>query len=414
MIAAAVSLGSPTSRRRRDTSPEQAAPVPAWWSDPGVYHVRVPDLRTETMRLIGRAGTTWAAFWYLCREQQRRGRNVSIRQAASRGILLDVGVKGIARAAGLDPQTVARHLRRLEELGLIAVVRPAVHLIRSKAGRFTTSQGRGEPTVIRATISAEHLRPPGRHRDPECTLRGADLRVHGADAFTPDISDTPQTQTEQRPTVAVEASPEATPPEAGLEAGREARPQERPEAVPGEVVRVGVGGEGNAVTTSGRPEPEQAGGDRTSTGDAQAEPDPAMYDRGGRFVGDRRMRPGETLPAFRRRLREEERARNASMPEPAFLAELRTQREAQAPPPPSDDPIVPAYSIELHPTIVGLQAAVDRRREADGIRDDDADVRGLEELVGRLRQADSTIVSREDRRRRWREQRTQKREVSEC
>jgi DNA-binding transcriptional ArsR family regulator len=370
--------------------------LPAWWSDAGVYHHRVPDLRSEVVRLIGAAGTTWHAHWYLCREQERCGRNASIRQAASRGILLDVGVKGIARAAGLHPQTVGRHLRRLEELGLIAVVRPAVCLIRDRLGRLRTTQGRGEATVIRATISADHLRPGGRHRETECTLRGAGLRVHGADAFTATSINSTDTPTD-RLQASREATPEATPPEAGRQAGREARPPQRPDAGLGEGVSVSVGGGGNAVTGSGtggpEPEPEPAGGDRTSTGSAGTVSGTTMYDRGGRFIGDTRMRPGETLQAFRRRLRQEESA--------AARQAVEAELPAEEVPPPPEDPIVPAYSIELHPTIVGLQAVIDQRREADGIRDDDVDVRGLEELIGRIRRRDRTIVTREDRRRQW-------------
>jgi len=146
MIAAATAV----SRVRQPAS----TPSTGWHFSP------VPDLNTATHRAIGASGAGWT-FETICRLIHHVGRvgRPKARQAAKAEQRIGVGIAAVAHDAGLAEGTVRRHLRRLQGLGLIVVVRPNVIHTRDDAGRLIENRtGRSQAVVIYLNVGPQHLR----------------------------------------------------------------------------------------------------------------------------------------------------------------------------------------------------------------------------------------------------------------
>lgn len=164
-MIAAISHGSRTDTTRQATGRKAStAPSPPaydHWSvarnDDGtrLFHVRLPQLRTEISREIGRrcAESAWRGIWDLLREQERKGRTAAIREAAGRLMILDdVGVAGLARHTGKSRNTIYRQLAVLEDIGLIRCVRPPVRLVHGADGRLVAKKG-GQERPVRIVVT---------------------------------------------------------------------------------------------------------------------------------------------------------------------------------------------------------------------------------------------------------------------
>lgn len=164
-----------------DTSPRRRSPAPPaprqervdHWSelrDPetGRKHfanVREPYINDATRAQINaaQAGATWSAFWRLLFKQQAKGRTAAIRMSAWRlAALDDVGIKGLAREAGVHPSTARRHLRILvEQIGIFGVGRSNVAIERDAATGKIVSKTGGRQKPIRIWFA-----PDERHAIP--------------------------------------------------------------------------------------------------------------------------------------------------------------------------------------------------------------------------------------------------------
>jgi hypothetical protein len=164
-MIAAVSHGSRTDISRQAAGRKVTAPPapPAYdhWSvarnEDGtrLFHVRMPQLRTEISREIGRrcADSAWRGIWDLIREQERKGRTAAIREAAGRLMILDdVGVAGLARHTGKSRNTIYRQLAVLEDIGLVRCVRPPVRLVHGADGRLVAKKG-GQERPVRIVVT---------------------------------------------------------------------------------------------------------------------------------------------------------------------------------------------------------------------------------------------------------------------
>ncbi|NDC64119.1 MAG: hypothetical protein EBZ59_09090 [Planctomycetia bacterium] len=131
----------------KSCEPQERDTAPHWSDHAGHYHFRIPDLNDETARAMGTAAATWTAILRALRRTERKGRTQQIRDAARvRAILADHGARGLARDAGLHPQTIRAHLAVLVEIGLIEVK------------RVTIGKGHGA-LVIAVTVADRHRRP---------------------------------------------------------------------------------------------------------------------------------------------------------------------------------------------------------------------------------------------------------------
>lgn len=121
----------------------------------------MPDLSDETAAAISKANA-WPTFIGICRaihDRKRRGTKVE-RLAACNG-MIGLGIKGLARSSGLDPVTVRRQVRRLAELGLVAVHRRGITDVADPAtGRITSNRiGRTPACLVYLTVTERHMRP---------------------------------------------------------------------------------------------------------------------------------------------------------------------------------------------------------------------------------------------------------------
>ena len=180
---ATISHGSRTDTTRqaagRKVTTAPSPPAYDHWSvarnDDGtrLFHVRLPQLRTEISREIGRrcAESAWRGIWDLLREQERKGRTAAIREAAGRLCILDdTGVAGLARHTGKSRNTIYRQLAILEDIGLIRCVRPPVSMVRGPDGRLILKKGgRERPVRIVVTydldVHGKPRRKPARPAD---------------------------------------------------------------------------------------------------------------------------------------------------------------------------------------------------------------------------------------------------------
>ncbi len=177
-MVTAVSPGPRTDISRQDTrqaagrrvTAPPAPPAYDHWSvarnEDGtrLFHVRMPQLRTEISREVGRrcAESAWRGIGELLREQERKGRTPAIREAAGRLMILDdVGVAGLARHTGKTRNTIYRQLAVLEDIGLVRCVRPPVRLVHGADGRLVTKKG-GQERPVRIIVTYD----PARHGKP--------------------------------------------------------------------------------------------------------------------------------------------------------------------------------------------------------------------------------------------------------
>lgn len=120
----------------------------------------LPDLNRQTRRLIGQSGAGWT-FTTICSLLHHIGRigRPAAKKAANVDQRLGVGLAAIADEAGHSENKVRRDLRRLEELGLITVMRPNVTMVRDAAGRLIENRtGRSQAVRVYLTICQEHVR----------------------------------------------------------------------------------------------------------------------------------------------------------------------------------------------------------------------------------------------------------------
>ena len=187
--------GADTSRRRR--SPAPTAPRLErgdHWSesrDPGTgrkyfANVREPYINDATRAQINaaQADATYAAFWRLVFKEQAKGRTAAIRSSAWRlAALDDVGIKGLAREAGVHPSTTRRHLKILvEQIGIFGVGRSNVAIERDAAtGKIVSKTGgRQKPIRIWFTPDERHSIPAAKARNPRKSY-GAPCAIGSAD-----------------------------------------------------------------------------------------------------------------------------------------------------------------------------------------------------------------------------------------
>jgi predicted transcriptional regulator len=120
----------------------------------------LPDLNRQTRRQVGQSGAGWT-FTTICSllHHIRRVGRPAAKKAASVDQRLGVGLAAIADEAGHSENKVRRDLRRLEELGLITVMRPNVTMVRDAAGRLVENRtGRSKAVRVYLTICQEHVR----------------------------------------------------------------------------------------------------------------------------------------------------------------------------------------------------------------------------------------------------------------
>lgn len=161
------------------------------------FHIREPYINDATRAQINaaQADKTYAAFWRLVFKQQAKGRTAAIRMSAARFASLDdVGIKGLAREAGVHPSTARRHLKILvEQIGIFGVGRSNVAIERDAAtGKIVSKTGgRQKPIRIWFTLQERHAIPAPKPKigrksyGAPCALgsdEGEALRAHGAPA----------------------------------------------------------------------------------------------------------------------------------------------------------------------------------------------------------------------------------------
>lgn len=149
MIAAISDFSRPSAATGDNVTGEQYAWVKG-----------LPDLNRQARRLIGQSGAGWT-FTTICSLLHHIGRigRPAARKAARFDQRLGVGLAAIADEAGHSENKVRRDLRRLEELGLITVMRPNVTMVRDAAGRLVENRtGRSKAVRVYLTICQDHVR----------------------------------------------------------------------------------------------------------------------------------------------------------------------------------------------------------------------------------------------------------------
>ena len=172
-------------------------------------NVREPYINDAVRAQINaaQADKTYAAFWRLVFKQQAKGRTAAIRANAWRlAALDDVGIKGLAKEAGVHPSTAKRHLKILvEQIGILGMGSSPVTFKRDESPKGTLDEngrpvrgrivsktgGREKPIRIWFTPDERHAIPVPKPRigrksyGAPCALGsddGAVLRAHGAPA----------------------------------------------------------------------------------------------------------------------------------------------------------------------------------------------------------------------------------------
>lgn len=159
-------------RDPKDTT-APAAPVPAAdpadWRD-GWFVFMVPDISDEAAAKITAAGA-WPAYtaffrllWKRQREAEKAG-NAKALAACKAGVLLDDGIRGLARSIGLSPKAMNRQMDALRRLGFMVVAKPPAALDRSANGRIVrrpTHRGLVPASKVRFMASEDHKRPGNR------------------------------------------------------------------------------------------------------------------------------------------------------------------------------------------------------------------------------------------------------------
>jgi hypothetical protein len=125
------------------------------------WFFKVPDLSDETAAAISKA-RAWPTFIGICRAIHDRGRRgTKAEQDAADNGVIGIGIKALARSAGLDAVTVRRQIRKLHGLGLVVVhTRGIIEAADATTGRITTNRiGRTPTSLCYLTVTEAHMRP---------------------------------------------------------------------------------------------------------------------------------------------------------------------------------------------------------------------------------------------------------------
>lgn len=170
MIAA---ISGPVSQAVERLLGTEAEPVPAatpsdWRSEWFIF--MVADVSDETAAEITKA-EAWPAFtaffrllWKRQREAEKKGHEKAV-AACQAGVLLNEGVRGLARSIGLSPKAMNRQLAELHRLGILAVAKPPASAERDSKGRLVrrpAHRGLVPASKIRFTAGDQHRRPGNR------------------------------------------------------------------------------------------------------------------------------------------------------------------------------------------------------------------------------------------------------------
>jgi hypothetical protein len=166
MISAVSTQASPPTSG--DSTATPAADRGQHWLK-GRYFVPMPDLSDETRWAIseGSAWPAWTAIMAVAHDLERRGATPEIRDDAFNG-RIEVGVAGLAKAAGYGDKAILRQLRHLERVVGIIKTHQGDHTIERdpETGRVKANFLKAPPKVIIITIEDRHMRPTGPRRPP--------------------------------------------------------------------------------------------------------------------------------------------------------------------------------------------------------------------------------------------------------
>ena len=151
-----------------NAEPVQAATPSDWRSDWFVF--MVADISDETAAEITKAEAwpAFTAFFRLLWKRQREAEKAKLEKAVAAcqaGVLLDEGVRGLARSIGLSPKAMNRQIGELHRLGILAVAKPPASVDRDQKGRMVrrpAHRGRVPAAKIRFTAGDPHRRPTNR------------------------------------------------------------------------------------------------------------------------------------------------------------------------------------------------------------------------------------------------------------
>lgn len=143
------------------SGPEAATAEPTHWLQ-GRYFIPLPDLSDETRQAIyaGRAAAAWMELVTRLKSLERRGPDEQTRLAAVTGRIEGLGVNGLAASLRCSHTTALKHLRHLEQIGLIRTEQGAFTTELDEAtGRIKRNYAKAPPKVIIVTIEDRHCRP---------------------------------------------------------------------------------------------------------------------------------------------------------------------------------------------------------------------------------------------------------------
>lgn len=139
-----------------------------WRSDWFVF--MVADVSDETAAEITKSAAwpAFTAFFRLLWKRQReaeKARNEKAVAACQAGVLLDEGIRGLARSIGLSPKAMNRQVAELHRLGILAVAKPPASVDRDEKGRMIrrpAHRGLVPASKLRFTAGDQHRRPGNR------------------------------------------------------------------------------------------------------------------------------------------------------------------------------------------------------------------------------------------------------------
>jgi len=178
------------------------------------YFFKVPDLRDETASAISKANA-WPTFIGICRAIHDRGRRgTKAEQDAADNGVIGVGIKALAKAAGVNAVTVRRQIRRLHGLGLVVVhTRGIIEAADPTTGKIKANRiGRTPTALVYLTVTEAHMRP---------AAAKAAAKVGGAKRTPSGRADRVQSAPPSiERTIEKKETPPTVPQEAGLTAGK--------------------------------------------------------------------------------------------------------------------------------------------------------------------------------------------------
>ena len=138
------------------------APISLSLSSSGFYWFRMPDISSETKRLINhsKCGIAWTEIHSAFRQQSRTGSSEAKAAAESHRLLC--GIRQLAANAGVTPVTMRRQIRKLADLGLIRIEEelPTLQLDPGTGRIISRIPGRRpKPLVICVTLNQSHMKP---------------------------------------------------------------------------------------------------------------------------------------------------------------------------------------------------------------------------------------------------------------